>query len=705
MNWETSIAQDDNATEGSDFRQASGTAEFLATESADTFTVTIIGDNTPEPDESFTVTLSNPSTGAQIGNGTAKGTITNDDGIGLSISTARLNEGTTGETPNMTFTVDVVPPSSTEITYDWTTSDDAGTNAATAGTDYSAGSGNDISIPANSPTSTFTVALIGDDAPESDETFTVTLSDVKGTGARLITASAQGIITNDDGSGLSIAAANLIEGAYGVRSQMAFIISIDPPVNAPITFDWRTSDDAGTNAATAGTDYSTTTQTGERIPAGASSHPIRVPIIGDNIPEHDETFTVTLSNVSGAALITASAPGTITNDDGSLLSIESESINEGVDGATTTMTFTVTADPPATSSFSVSWATSIVDGVDDAIIGTDFNSASGRLDFVDTDPMKTFTITIRGDNTPEPDETFTVTLSNATTGAQIDGNGTAKGTITNDDGSGLSIADMSLVEGNGGTTQMMFRVSVIPPSSSPITYSWATSNNAGGNAATAGTDYTATTRSNISIAANTPFDTISVPIRGDNTPEPDETYTVTLSNVSGGSLIKATAQGTITNDDGSTLSIAPVALAEGAQNATGKMRFTITASPPATRGFTVRWATSIAQDDEATAGIDFMSANDTAIFEIGDSEQTFEVDIIGDNMPEPNETFTVTLSNASVGAQISTQNGSAEGTINNDDGHGIRISTANIAEGANNASSQYDLYCRGCTRKCNSNYV
>ena len=393
-----------------------------------------------------------------------------------------------------------------------------------------------------------------------------------------------------------------------------------------------------------------------------------------------------MSNVSGAALITASAQGTITNDDGSLLSIESEAINEGADGATTTMTFTVTATPPATSSFSVNWATSIVDGVDEAIIGTDFNSASGQLDFADTNAMKTFTVTIRGDNTPEPDETFTVTLSNATTGAQIEGNGTAKGTITNDDGSGLSIADMSLVEGNGATTQMMFRVSVIPPSSSQITYSWATSNNAGGNAATAGTDYTATTRSNVNIAANTPFDTISVPILGDSTPEPDETFTVTLSNVTGGSLIKATAQGTITNDDGSTLSIAPVALAEGAQNATGKMRFTITASPPATRGFTVQWATSIAQDDEATAGTDFMSANSTAIFGIGDSEKTFEVDIIGDNMPEPNETFTVTLSNASLGAQISTQNGSATGTINNDDGHGIRISTASMAEGANNAT-------------------
>ncbi len=474
----------------------------------------------------------------------------------------------------------------------------------------------------------------------------------------------------------------MIEGAHGVRSQMAFTITIDPPVNNPIYFDWRTSDDSGDNAASAGTDYDATTQTGERISANTSSHRITVPIIGDNDPEFDETFTVTLSNVSGAALVTASAQGTITNDDGSLLTIESEAIDEGVDGANTTMTFTVTATPPATSSFSVEWTASIEDGVDEAIIGTDFNSANGRLDFANTDAMKTFTVTIRGDNTPEPDETFTVTLSNATTGGQIEGNGTAKGTITNDDGSGLSIADMSLVEGNGGTTQMMFRVSVIPPSSSPITYSWATSNNAGGNAATAGTDYTATTRSNVNIVANTPFDTISVPIRGDNTPEPDETFTVTLSNVSGGSLIKATAQGTITNDDGSTLSIASVDQAEGT-SADTTMTFTITSSPPATTGFTVQWGTSIDQGDEATAGTDFTTASGTAVFNVGDDEQTFMVSITGDNMPEPNESFTVTLSNAGVGAQIA-GNGTAKGTINNDDGHGIRIATSSVAEGANN---------------------
>ena len=64
---------------------------------------------------------------------------------------------------------------------------------------------------------------------------------------------------------------------------------------------------------------------------------------------------------------------------------------------------------------------------------------------------KTFTVALIGDDTPEPDETFTVTLSAITgTGASLhDTNNVAKGTITNDDGSELSIAAASLPEGDG----------------------------------------------------------------------------------------------------------------------------------------------------------------------------------------------------------------------------------------------------------------
>ena len=77
---------------------------------SDTFSVTIIGDNDPEFDETFVVTISNPSSGVKIidSAGTAKGTITNDDGSELTIESVAIDEGTTDQISKMRFTVNCV---------------------------------------------------------------------------------------------------------------------------------------------------------------------------------------------------------------------------------------------------------------------------------------------------------------------------------------------------------------------------------------------------------------------------------------------------------------------------------------------------------------------------------------------------------------------------------------------------------------------
>ena len=61
----------------------SGTVEFMATETSQTVTVLVTGDTDEEPDEEFTVTLSNATGGALITGDTATGTIENDDSSGV----------------------------------------------------------------------------------------------------------------------------------------------------------------------------------------------------------------------------------------------------------------------------------------------------------------------------------------------------------------------------------------------------------------------------------------------------------------------------------------------------------------------------------------------------------------------------------------------------------------------------------------------
>jgi len=66
------------ATPGSDYTAASGTVTFAPGDVVETVTVTVLGDTVDEPDETFDVTLANP-TGATIADGSATITITDDD--------------------------------------------------------------------------------------------------------------------------------------------------------------------------------------------------------------------------------------------------------------------------------------------------------------------------------------------------------------------------------------------------------------------------------------------------------------------------------------------------------------------------------------------------------------------------------------------------------------------------------------------------
>ena len=112
---------------------------------------------------------------------------------------------------------------------------------------------------------------------------------------------------------------------------------------------------------------------------------------------------------------------------------------------------------------------------------------------------------------------------------------------------GASITDASLTEGNSGTTDMAFTVTLSKSSTTPVTISYATANGT----ATAGQDYTASSGT-LTFAPGVTSQQVKVAIIGDTTVEPNETFTVTLSKPSGATIVRATATGTILNDDVAT---------------------------------------------------------------------------------------------------------------------------------------------------------
>jgi hypothetical protein len=178
------------ATAGSDYVAASATGETIpAGALSKTFSVTLNGDTTNEASETFTVTLSAPS-GASLGDGSAVGTITNDDPT-LTINDVTTFEGNAG-TKSMVFTVSLSQPALTDVTYTIGTFD----GGALAGSDYVASTLVGQTITAGATSKTFTVTINGDTAVEGNEAYQVRVSAITGAGAGDTTG--VGNIVNDD---------------------------------------------------------------------------------------------------------------------------------------------------------------------------------------------------------------------------------------------------------------------------------------------------------------------------------------------------------------------------------------------------------------------------------------------------------------------------------------------------------------------------
>ncbi|MBZ0090457.1 MAG: lamin tail domain-containing protein, partial [Thermoanaerobaculia bacterium] len=110
----------------------------------------------------------------------------------------------------------------------------------------------------------------------------------------------------------------------------------------------------------------------------------------------------------------------------------------------------------------------------------------------------------------------------------------------------LSIADAGIIEGDGGTSNLVFTVTVSPAAAGTVTFDIATSD---GTATDADNDYEPQALLDQEIASPNTTYQFTVVINGDTAVEATETFTVTVTDVSGADSGDLTATGTITNDE------------------------------------------------------------------------------------------------------------------------------------------------------------
>ncbi len=651
VQWATALVAGGAIT--ADFTAVTATTlTFAAGVTAQTVTVTTTEDTLDEPNEAFEVKLSGAAKGTNdpgaiptITDDTATGTITDDDAV-PSFSVA---DGSGSEGDGITFIVTRTGAVSNVVTVQWAT---ALVDGGASATDFTAVTATTLTFAAGVTAQTVTVTTTEDELDEPNEEFQVKLTGAAkadgdpGAIPTLTRTTATGTITDDDDapSGLTLTATpDSVGEAAGATT-----VTVTAAVNGRTRYvDQKTvTVSVAEDSATEPEDYAAVSNFTITIAAGAASGTgtFTLTPVSDSLNEPNETLDVT--GVSTGLQVTGEEI-TITDDDGA----PSFSIADGSGAEGDGITFVVTRTGATGNVVTVQWATALVAG---GAITADFTAVTATtLTFAAGVTAQTVTVTTTEDTLDEPNEAFEVKLSGAAKGTNDPGaiptitDDTATGTITDDDDvPSFAIADGRGAEGDGIT----FVVTRTGAVSNVVTVQWATALVA--NEASA-TDCTAVPATTLTFAAGITAQTVTVATTADVLAEDDEDFHVTLSGQAkaaddpGGTptLTRATATGTITDDDdapsGITLTANPDSLGEAA----GATQVVVTAAVNGSTRYVAAQTVAVSvESGTAVSGTDFGAVtgfNIVIAAGAANGTGTFTLTPTNDTLDEPNETLKV----------------------------------------------------------------
>jgi uncharacterized delta-60 repeat protein len=459
---------------------------WLAGDAADkTITLPIVNDTVDEPDETLTLILTPLIGGASTGtNGSATLTILDND-LPASSIVAVSGSGVYNSTATLTATLTSGSPvSGKSISFKVN-----GASVGTATTDVNGVAtlpginiaGRNVGTYPN-----LVQAIFAGDAGYIGSSSTGTLTINKAATTTAVTSSAN---PSSAGQGVTFTA-TVSSGAGTPTGNLQFKIDGSSSGISPLALN-------GSGVATLST-----------ASLSAGSHAITADYNGDS------NFNTSTGTLSGGQAV----------NNQPTLSINNRSVTEGNSG-TTNASFTVTLSAASALTVTVNYATA--NGT--AIAPSDYVTASGTLTFTPGQTTQTITVLVNGDTTNEADESFMIGLSSATNATIANATGT--GTITNDDTPSVQF-QQALYSVTENSTQVVVTVNRQGDASPPVTVDYQTS------------DVTASQRSDYLYAAGTlhfaageATKTVSVLINEDSLTEPAESFSVLLSNPTGGAVL------------------------------------------------------------------------------------------------------------------------------------------------------------------------
>jgi hypothetical protein len=277
---------------------------------------------------------------------------------------------------------------------------------------------------------------------------------------------------------------------------------------------------------------------------------------------------------------------------------------------------------------------------------------------------RSVTLNVTGDTIDEGTETVVLGLQNVSTNGAISGQTSHRVDILDDDDAfsvSFATPTSSVPEGND-LPPSTANVRVVLSTGTPLTSAASVDVVLTGGSATAGTDFSYTSPTQVTFGAGSgdgEFVEVQVSIIGDTTPEVDETVELGLQNVSTGGTIGSPSTHTLTiaTDDTDTLAVAFAAasssVTEGdAGVAPATVRVVLSTPVPLTVPAT---ASVVYAGGTATPGSDFSytAVAPQVTFPVGSASGTsvdVPVSIIGDTTDEVDETVVFEVQPTSAGA-------------------------------------------------------
>lgn len=512
-----------------------------------------------------------------------------------------------------------------------------------------------ISVPVGISAFTVTVATVQDAIFEGNETYTITVDSLTGTGT----------INNDDvvPTVVGVTSASNSEGGSlvhtvtmsGISSQSLSLPFSLTNVTASTPSDYSVTPTFSNSVSLSGGNIT--------IPAGVLSFTVTVATTQDTVFEGPESYTISVGGFNNT--------GTINDDEvaPSITSVSSGAVNEGTNIVHTVV---VSGVSQSARTYAISLVNGTADGSDyttslsNGMFSNGVTVSGGNISVPAGVTLFTVTVVTNQDAIVEPTETYTLTIGGAS----------GTGTINNDDAANPIVNSVTSATASEGAN-LVHTVTLSGSSASVQLYPFSVTN------VTASTpaDYSATytfsagvsvSGGNVSVPAGVSSFTVTVTTTQDTSFEGVETYTISVGGLSN--------TGTI-NDDDAAPSVTSVSSASATEGTSIVHTVTITGTAQAARTYATALTSVTADGTDYTTAISSGMFSNGVTFSAGNisvpagvTSFTVTVATTGDTVFEANETYTLTIGGAS-----------GTGTINNNDTAPsiASVSSATANEGAN----------------------